>query len=104
VVVFLVGRATAVYPLSFGQVIKGARADENLVLEVRELAPKGIEVINVSSGGNHVFMTGRTPDYATLDSYMGGIKAKFGGNFSSIELDPTGPGEPHHFSLNYNAP
>ena len=102
--VFLLGRATAIYPLSFGDVIKGARAEQDLALGVRDLAPKGVEVIDVTSGGNHVVMRGRTPDYATLDAYMGGIKAKFGGSFSSIELDPADPGEPHHFSLIYNAP
>ena len=109
-VTFLAGRATAVYPLSFGEVIKGARADGNLVLEVRELAPKGIEVINVASNGaaqEHIRVTGATPDYETLDTYMGGIKAKFGGGFSSIELDPTDPAYPknlHHFELLYDAP
>ena len=102
--VFLLGRATAIYPLSFGQVITGARAEQDLALGVRDLAPKGIEVINVTSGGNHVVMTGKTPDYATLDAYMGSIKSKFGGSFSSIELDPTDPGQPHRFSLIYNAP
>ncbi len=104
VLAFFVGRTTAIYPLSFGEVIKGARADQDLALGVRDLAPKGIEVINVSSGGNHVVMRGSTPDYPTLDAYMGGIKAKFGGSFSNIELDPAEPGQPRRFSLVYDAP
>lgn len=104
---FLLGRATAVYPLSFGQVIRGAHAGENLVLDVRELAPQGIEVINVASSGGaqeHIGVSGTTPDYATLDAYMGGIKAKFGGSFSFIQLDPAAAGQPHHFSVIYEAP
>ena len=105
VTVFLLGRATAIYPLSFGQVIKGARADENLVLRVRELAPKGVEVINVTSngpGGSHLNLSGKVPDYATLDAYIKDIKAKFGGTFWYIELDPAAGVGPHHFSLVYD--
>jgi len=105
VVVFLLGRATAVYPLSFGQVIKGAHADENLVLGVRELAPKGVEVINVASNGpdgKHLGISGTVTDYATLDTYMKSIKAKFGGTFWFIQLDPAGSDSTHHFTLTYD--
>ena len=106
---FLVGRATAVYPLSFGQVIQGARADENLVLSIRDLAPKSLEVIRVTNrgGSSRVAVIGGTPDYAALDAYMGSIKSKFGGSFSSIELDPTDPNNVtklHHFELEYESP
>jgi transcriptional regulator with XRE-family HTH domain len=107
VLAFFVGRATAIYPLSLGQVIKGANAGENRVLEVRELAPQGIEVINVASSGSageHIGVSGTTPDYAALDAYMGGIKAKFGGSFSFIQLDPSAAGQPHHFNVIYEAP
>lgn len=112
VMVFLLGRVTAVYPLSIGQVIKGksAGADENLVLSIRDLAPKSIEVVSVSDrGGNgHIInVSGSTPDYATLDAYMGVIKSKFGGSFSYIELDPTDSNNAvrlHQFHLEYAAP
>ncbi|HEY1773824.1 MAG TPA: helix-turn-helix transcriptional regulator [Gammaproteobacteria bacterium] len=106
-VTFFVGRATAIYPLSFGEVIEGAHADQNLVLAVRELAPKGIDVINVASGGHagsHLAVTGTTPDYATLDAYMGTIKTKFGGSFSVIQLNPADAGQLHHFDFSYEAP
>jgi transcriptional regulator with XRE-family HTH domain len=107
--VFLLGRATAIYPLSFGEVVKGARADENRVLGIRDLAPKGLEVISITDrdGSPHVIVGGNTPDYATLDAYMGAIKAKFSGSFSYIELDPADPKDPaklHHFDLEYDAP
>lgn len=105
VAVFLLGRATALYPLSFNQVIRGAHADENLVLGVRDLAPKNVEVINVTSdgpGGSHLHLSGKVPDYATLDTYMKDIKGKFGGTFWYIELDPAAGVEPHHFSLVYD--
>lgn len=108
-VVFFAGRATAVYPLSFGEVVKGARADENLVLGIRDLAPKNIEVVSITNRGgtNHIMVSGGSPDYATLDAYMGAIKSKFGGGFSYIELDPADPANPaklHHFDLQYDAP
>jgi transcriptional regulator with XRE-family HTH domain len=106
-VTFFAGRATAVYPLSFGEVIRGTHAGETLVLGVRELAPKGIDVINVASGGHagsHLAVMGTTPDYATLDAYMGAIKTKFGGSFSVIQLNPADTGQPHHFNFSYEAP
>ena len=105
VAVFLLGRATAIYPLSFGQVIKGARADENLVLAVRELAPKGVEVINIGSNGptgSHLNISGKVQDYATLDAYMKGIKSKFGGTFWDIQLDPEVDAGARHFDLIYD--
>ena len=105
---FLAGRATAVYPLSLGQVIKGAQADENLVLGVRELAPKGVEVINVASNGpdgRHLNISGQATGYASLDAYMKDIKGKFGGTFWEIQLDPQDPAHPtnpRHFNLIYD--
>lgn len=108
VTMFLLGRATAVYPLSFGEVVKGARAEENLVLGVRDLAPMGVEVINVSSNGpdgKHLNISGKVTNYATLDAYMKDIKGKFGGTFWGIQLDPLDPANPnnaHHFNLIYD--
>jgi transcriptional regulator with XRE-family HTH domain len=104
VVVFLLGRATAVYPLSFWQVIHGARADDNLVLTVRELAPQGVEVITVTGNGDQTRLnvSGNTTGYAALDTYMQAIKHRFGGGFSYITLEPERADKSHHFDVQYN--
>ncbi len=89
--------------------VKGASADENLVLDIRSMAPQGMEVINVSSGGSggrRISVTGKTPDYATLTTYMRSIQGKFGGGFSDIQLepvDPINPAKTHHFNMTYEA-
>lgn len=107
---FILGRVTAIYPLSLGQVIKGTQAGENLTLAVREMAPEGVEVINVSSSGpdgTHYNVSGDVTGYAALDAYMQSIKKKYGGKIWIIELDPADPikgDKSRHFNFTYDAP
>lgn len=103
VAAFFVGRITALYPLSMGQIVRGAKADENLVLTMRELAPQGVEVTTITSNGDqtHLDVLGDTTGYAALDTYMQAIKHRFGGGFRNITLEPERADKSHHFELQY---
>lgn len=101
--VFLLGRATAMYPLTLSKIVRGAHADENLVLAVKDLAPKEIDVITVTGdwSDTHLNVSGITTNYAALDTYMKTIKSKFGGTFTLIHMDPDGSSDNRHFDIQY---
>lgn len=103
-IAFFVGRASALYPLSVGQVISGANAHENLPQQLMGLAPKGVEVIMLSEhgrAGEQVAVSGRAVDMAAVEAYTSAIRGKFGGSFTVIQVSPAAAGEMHAFSLDY---
>jgi transcriptional regulator with XRE-family HTH domain len=101
---FLLGRATAVYPLSFGQVIRGADASADLTLQLRKLAPDGLEITMLSRNGpagERIFMRGDADDMGKLDDYMATVRKRYGGSFLNIEVGQRVPGRLQDFSLEY---
>lgn len=107
IVVFFIGRATAIYPLSLGQVINGAGAAENTTQEILKLAPAGIQVIMISQngrGGGHISISGNASGETAVDAYIDAIRKRFGGTFINIMISPnTGPSGVHDFSLQYDS-
>jgi len=104
VAVFLLGRATAVYPLSFGQVMGGTEGNADLTRQILQVAPPGVEVIMLSRngpGGNHVSISGDAADATLVDAYMEAVRKRFGGSFMVIHVSPRVPGRPQDFSLDY---
>ncbi len=101
---FFLGRATAVYPLSFGQVVRGAAADEELTQQVLKLAPAGVQVILLSRDGPHggrIDLNGYAPDAAAVQAYMDAVRGRLGGSFMTIHVSPPVPGRPVDFQLDY---
>ena len=103
-VTFLAGRATAVYPLSFGQVISGATAAEDITQQIVKLAPPGVEVTMLSRNGpsgGRISMMGAAPDAAAVDIYMEAVRKRFGGSFMTIHVSPPQSGRLQDFQLDY---
>jgi transcriptional regulator with XRE-family HTH domain len=104
VAAFLAGRATAVYPLSFGQVISGADAADDLPQQIMKLAPAGVEVIMLSRngpGGSRISIMGAAPDTAAVDDYMETVRKRYGGSFISIHVSAPQSGRLQDFELDY---
>lgn len=99
---FVIGRVSAIYPLSLHRIIAGANAAEDISQQVLTLAPAGIEVVRVSLSGrdsDEVAIEGRTLDEAGVTDYMKSLHRRFGGRFIHIEISPANPTEPRHFEL-----
>lgn len=105
IVAFFIGRATAVYPLSMGQIITGAGAAETTTQEILKLAPSGIRVIMINQnghGGGHISISGNASGEPAVDAYIDAIRKRFGGSFIAIMISPNaGPGGMRDFSLQY---
>lgn len=103
VVAFVLGRATAIYPLSFGQVIKGADASENLTRDVMALAPRDVEVIMITRNGrgDRLSIDGRATEAASVQAYMQAVHRAYGGSFISIHVSPDAGDGGHAFQLEY---
>jgi len=104
IVTFVIGRATAVYPLSLGQVMHGASAGDDLTQQIMKLAPPGVEVIMLSRNGpagSHVDISGAAADASLVDAYMDAVRKRFGGSFMVIHVSPHVTGRPQDFSLDY---
>jgi transcriptional regulator with XRE-family HTH domain len=101
-VTFLAGRATAVYPLSLAQVIKGSSAMEDPTPELIKLAPGTMEIGMISRSGklnDHVFISGESHAPNDLNVYMDALRKHFGGSFQDIQTTPYLPGQNQHFSM-----
>lgn len=101
---FLIGRATAVYPLSFGQVISGATAADDITQQIVKLAPPGVEVTMLSRNGptgGRISIMGAAPDEAAVDVYMDAIRKRFGGSFMTIHVSAPESGRLQDFQLDY---
>ena len=101
---FLLGRATAIYPLSLGQVISGAAAADDMTQQIVKLAPAGVEVIMLSRNGptgNRISIVGAAPDEAGVDAYMDAIRKRFGGSFMTIHVSPPQSGRLQDFQLEF---
>lgn len=102
--VFLIGRATAIYPLTLGQVISGARASDVLTQQLMAMAPQGVDVIMLSRNGptgGRVSISGRTTSFVAMQAYMQAIHSKFGGSFTLAQIEPASQDQMHHFNLDY---
>lgn len=100
--VFMLGRATAVYPLSLDQVMKGSAVAEDPTPELIKLAPETIEIGMISrsgKSGDRVFISGESHEPTALNSYMEALHRRFGGSFQDIQTTPYLPGQAQHFSL-----
>ena len=100
---FFFGRATAMYPLSVGEVIRGADASENLTRDVMALAPRDVEVIMItrSGRGDRLSIDGRATDAASVQAFMQAIHRSYGGTFPSIHVSPDAGDGAHAFQLEY---
>lgn len=105
VAAFFLGRVTSLYPLSIGQVIRGAGAAEDLTQQILAMAPQDVEVIMLAGngrGGDRVSISGRAVNTAAVQSYMRTIRTKFGGSFNVIQISPNaGQDSLHAFQLEY---
>ncbi|HSN18287.1 MAG TPA: helix-turn-helix transcriptional regulator [Gammaproteobacteria bacterium] len=105
--VFLLGRATAIYPLNLSQVFSGARAGDDTTQQFLAMAPREVVVIQLarSGHGDRISISGRSPDTASVEAYMQALRKNFGGSFVTISISPTpGSDSLHAFQLEYLAP
>ncbi|HEY3645920.1 MAG TPA: helix-turn-helix transcriptional regulator [Gammaproteobacteria bacterium] len=104
VVTFIAGRATAVYPLSIGEVISGATASENTAQEILGLAPAGVQVMDVNGPhGTHFYIAGFANGQPAVTNYMDAIRKRFGGGFVNVRISPNAdPTGMRHFDLDYD--
>lgn len=106
-VTFLAGRATAIYPLSFGQVIGGAGAAANTTQDILELAPAGVQVVDASQNGRsggRFAISGYATGQPAVSAYMDAIRKHFGGSFINVQISPNAnPAGMHDFGLQYDS-
>lgn len=105
--VFMLGRVTAIYPLSIGQVINGAGAAENSTQEILKLAPTGVQVVSVNQngrGGGRFSISGYASGQPAVSAYMDAIRKRFGGSFINVQISPNaGSTGMRDFGLQYDA-
>lgn len=103
---FFAGRITAIYPLELPRLLQGSEATVPMTQQVAELAPRNIEIIdvsNASASGKRVSIFGRASDMAAVNAYMDALREKFGGGFLNIHVSPEMPSQPRTFNLVFQA-
>lgn len=101
IIAFFIGRITAIYPLSFAQLITGKSRTAEVTRSLLLLAPQNVDVGTISAEPNALFIMGTTPDRPTLEAYLQTLQSHYGGEFPTISISPEHPGEPRHFMLRY---
>ena len=101
VIVFVIGRATAFYPLSFSQLVSGKSRSAEVTRSLLLLAPQGVDVGTISAEPNALFIMGTAPDRPALNAYLQTLQSHYGGEFPMISLSPEHPGELRHFVFRY---
>ena len=106
VATFLTGRATAFYPLSLAQLAHGTD-NRDLLLELKGLAPSGIELTNLgsSSDGRRISIMGSGPDAGAAYAYLQSIEKQVGGAYEYIDMGPADPvNKRYYFKTLYDVP
>jgi len=100
---FIIGRATAIYPLSTKQMLAGKMPTEDLAQQLLHMAPAGIDVIDINrtGDGNKTNIMGKTSSAVLVNVYMDAIRKRFGGDFQEVMISPAAPDGSHHFSILY---
>ncbi|MGA9854302.1 MAG: helix-turn-helix transcriptional regulator [Gammaproteobacteria bacterium] len=100
---FIIGRATAIYPLSAKQLLAGKIPAQDLAQQFLLMAPAGINVIDVSrtGDGNKTMITGKTASATLVNDYMDAIRKRYGGDFQEVMISPAAPDGGRHFSILY---
>ncbi|HVC37067.1 MAG TPA: helix-turn-helix transcriptional regulator [Gammaproteobacteria bacterium] len=100
---FLIGRTTAIYPLSAKQLLAGKMPAEDITQQLMLMAPVGIDVIDISHMGNgtQVSIMGKTASAVLVNNYMDAIRKKYGGDFQDVMISPPSSGAASHFSILY---
>ncbi|MGB9430067.1 MAG: helix-turn-helix transcriptional regulator [Gammaproteobacteria bacterium] len=100
---FIIGRATAIYPLSTKQLLAGEMPAEDLTQQFMLMAPTGINVIDISRSGdgNKTNISGKTTSAVLVGDYMNAIRKRYGGDFQEVMISPAAPDGSSHFSILY---
>ncbi len=100
---FIVGRATAIYPMSAKQLLAGKMPTQDLAQQFLHMAPAGIHVIDISrsGNGNKTNISGKTSSAVLVSDYMDAIRKRYGGDFQEVMISPAAPDGSSHFSILY---
>jgi len=100
---FLIGRTTAIYPLSAKQMLAGKMPTEDLAQQFLRMAPAGIDVIHInrSGDGDKTNIMGTSSSAVLVNDYMDAIRKRYGGDFQDVMISPAAPDGSHHFSILY---
>ena len=100
---FIIGRATAIYPLSAKQLMAGKTTAQDLAQQLLRMAPAGIDVIDISRSGdgNKTNISGNTASAALVNDYMDVIRKRYSGDFQNVMISPAAADSNRHFSILY---